>query len=133
MRQQYHSRIINGDRLIWNVNKLVEAATGLPVRDVPLDDIQELDETFWYDEGGAPPTCRSVCIHVKLIQETDLQYPIILCPQGRVIDGMHRVCKALIAGHSTLKAIQLPAMPAPDYTNVALDDLPYDSPPVTLP
>lgn len=132
MRQQYHQRLAGADKLIWNVNKIVAAAEQLPVQDVLLNEIAELDIPYWYDENGQEPTCRSVAIHAKLINETDLVYPIILCPEGRVIDGMHRVCKALIEGHQTIKARKFIHMPPPDYTNVDLDDLPYDSAPVTL-
>ena len=34
----------------------------------------------------------------RKIEETDLEYPIILAADGRVMDGMHRVCKALLEG-----------------------------------
>jgi len=31
---------------------------------------------------------------MRLIDEVDIGYPIILDRNGRVIDGMHRVCRA---------------------------------------
>ncbi len=90
MRQQYHSRLINGQRCIWDVNKLVEAARDFPIKDISLSDIQELDEEYWYDEDSPPATPRSIAIHAMLISKCDLAHPIILCSQGRVMDGMHR-------------------------------------------
>jgi len=42
------------------------------------------------------------------------------------MDGMHRVCKALISGLKTIKAVKLLAMPEPDYVAVPIDQLPYE-------
>ena len=55
-------------------------------------------------------------------------HPIILCSDGRLMDGMHRVCKALNHGHETIKAIRLEELPEPDHIDVDLDDLLYDEP-----
>lgn len=133
MRQQYHHRKIGSDTHVWDVNKIVEQLAALPVCAVALSDIEELDEAFWFGEDNGPaPTCRNIALHAKLIAEVDLRYPVILCPQGRVIDGMHRICKALIRGDKTIKAVRLEKMPPPDYFNVDLDDLPYDSAPLRL-
>jgi len=59
-----------------------------------------------------------VAAHAKLIAETDLKYPIILSADGRVMDGMHRVCKAFINNSDTLSAVQFEVNPAPDYIDV---------------
>ncbi|MEZ8989708.1 hypothetical protein BCT61_01950 [Vibrio breoganii] len=126
MRQQYHfRRSIEGQLLIWDVIKLVEMAQVMPVITVPLDAIQELDEAFWYDLGGAKPTCRNVAEHAKLIQQTDLNYPIILCDEGRVMDGMHRVCKALMQGATHIKAVQFTTPIAPHFIDLDPETLPY--------
>ncbi|WP_087018522.1 hypothetical protein [Thaumasiovibrio subtropicus] len=125
MRQQYHFRTSEQGLLAWNVFRLIEAAKGLAVIDVPLSAIKELDEAFWYDLGGAKPTCRNVLEHATLIQQADLTYPILLCHQGRVMDGMHRVCKALMLGQTSIKAVQFSDYLAPDYIDVSADALPY--------
>ena len=127
MRQQYHHRYTDKGRLVWDVKKLVEMTKDFPVIDVAISAIQELDETFWYqNDEEAQPTCKDVANHAKLIEDTDLSYPIILCSQGRVMDGMHRVCKAYLTGQETVKAVQFEKDPEPDYLDVSLDDLPYD-------
>lgn len=111
--------------LIWDVIKLIELARELEVISVPLESIKELDEAFWYDLGGAKPTCRNVAEHAKLIQQTDLSYPILLCSEGRVMDGMHRVCKALMNGDSHIKAVRFPHAIEPHFIDVDPDTLPY--------
>jgi len=63
--------------------------------------------------------------HARLICEADLRHPILLSSDGRVMDGMHRVAKALIAERLTLPAKRFVLDPAPDHVGVAPDDLPY--------
>ena len=51
----------------------------------------------------------------------------VLAPaDGRVMDGMHRVAKALIQNVDALPAKRFAEDPAPDHTGVPLDDLPYE-------
>lgn len=126
MRQQYHSRDVGGEHHVWDVNRLVLMAETLPAIEVPLFEFKEIDETYWYQEG-ALPTCRSVAEHARLIYETDLAYPVLLCSEGRVIDGMHRICKALMEGRSSVTAKRFETTPKPDYINVRLEELPYDA------
>ncbi|MGJ3495320.1 hypothetical protein PsalN5692_00590 [Piscirickettsia salmonis] len=90
-----------------------------------LSTIQELDEYFWYDHNNKP-TCRNIVEHTKLIQAADLQYPIILCKDGRVMDGMHRVCKALLQELTHINAVQFTAAIKPDFIGINPENLPYD-------
>jgi hypothetical protein len=124
MRQQYHFRRIGKNICVWNVNKLIEMSKEFPVKQVMVNEIIELDEPYWY-EMGALPTCRSIAQHIKLVYETDLSYPIILSSNSRVMDGMHRVVKAVIENHDRIAAVQFVEDPEPDYLNVYPDDLEY--------
>ncbi|MBI1763915.1 MAG: hypothetical protein HYR56_21020 [Acidobacteria bacterium] len=125
MRRQYHSRQVDGQRLIWDVHRLIELSRNLPVQQIALSEIAELDEPFWFEEE-AKPLCREIALHAKLIMETDLAYPIIRSSNGRVMDGMHRVCKAWLEDRPTIAAVQFQHDPAPDYVDADLDELPYD-------
>lgn len=126
MRRQYHSMSVNGRTLIWDVHRLVELTRAYPVQQVPLSQIRELDECFWFQ--GEPATCRAVALHAKLIQQVDPAYPIILSASGRVMDGMHRVCKALLENKAALPAVQFVEDPEPDYIDADVDALPYHEP-----
>jgi hypothetical protein len=108
------------------VHRLVRLTPDYRMQQVSLTLIAELDECFWFE--GEPATCRAVALHAKLIQETDLGYPIILSASGRVMDGMHRVCKALLEGRPTINAVQFTTDPEPDYIDADVDALPYDEP-----
>jgi hypothetical protein len=63
--------------------------------------------------------------HSQLIKDADLSFPIIVDPSGRVMDGMHRVCKALMLGNETILTVQLNELPEPDFIGVPPKDLPY--------
>ncbi len=126
MRRQYHFRQSDVGLLAWDVHRLVTLSRELPVSHVPLSSIAELDEAYWWDAGSPPPTCRQVIEHMQLVEAADLQYPIIICPQGRVMDGMHRVAKALLQGKQEIAAVRLLKLPSPDHVGVDPDDLCYD-------
>lgn len=126
MRKQYHFRNSECGLLAWDVDRLIRLTHGLQAVEVPLEEIRELDEAYWYGPAAEPPTCRSIAGHVHLIQAADLAWPIILCPAGRVMDGMHRVVRALVEGRPSVLAYRLPALPEPDHLGVDPDDLDYE-------
>jgi len=126
MRKQYHFEKTDRGVLIWDVHRLVELSKDSQPFDQPLEQIRELDQTFWFEHEGDRPTCRRIAEHAKLIAETDLAYPIILGADGRVMDGMHRVCKALVQGHRTVRAVRFDEDPEPDFVDVPPEDLSYD-------
>ncbi len=45
--------------------------------------------------------------HYKLVLDADLRYPIIINNSWQVIDGRHRICKAIITWKKKIKAIQI--------------------------
>ena len=125
MRKQYHLRQSPSGLLAWDVDRLIALSSRLPVREVPLSSIRELDEPFWFGEGSIPPTCREIAEHARLIAETDLAHPIILGADGRVMDGMHRVAKAYLENRPVVLAVRLEADPEPDFVGVDPEALPY--------
>ena len=128
MRQQYHSRKTDDGLYIWDVHKLVEQSKALPIVDVPLSDIKELDENYWFDGDWPVLNVRNIAVHAMLIEQCNLDYPIILDSQGRIMDGMHRCCRALIDNQKTIKAVQFEEDPEPHYIDVPIETLPHDDP-----
>ncbi|MBL1407656.1 hypothetical protein [Sphingobacterium faecale] len=126
MRKQYHFRQINQQLYAWDVERLIQLTQGLHPETIHLNEINEFNETYWYSDEGDSPTCRSIAEHMKLIKEADLAYPILICPEGKLMDGMHRVVKAYLEGLSSVQAFRLAILPQPDYIDVNPDDLPYD-------
>ncbi len=125
MRKQYHFRPSKHGYFAWDIDRLIALTKDFERQWVDLDSIRELDETFWFGDKSDKPTCRAIVEHLRLIEEVDLSYPIILSSDGRVMDGMHRVAKALLEGKEKIEAVQFSKDPEPDYENVQQDDLPY--------
>lgn len=124
MRKQYHFRKVENDTYIWDVDNLVALTRNFKVKEILLSEIKELNEPYWYPDSY--PTTQDIIDHMILIQEADLSYPIILCSQGRIMDGMHRVGKAKILGKVKICAVRFDKDPQPDYINVEEDELSYD-------
>lgn len=89
MRKQYHFWPGAAGLDAWDVDRLIELSGSLPVVDVTLKSIHEIDSVYWFDDRQERATVRRVVDHVGLIMEVDLSYPIILGHDGRVMDGMH--------------------------------------------
>ena len=121
MRKQYHFWRVDGGLDAWDVDRLVELSRDFPVKQVTLKSLWELDTAYW----SQPLTVRDVADHVRLVQAVDLTYPIILGVDGRVMDGMHRVVRALLEGHQTIAAVQFDVQPDPDFRNCEPSQLPY--------
>ena len=125
MRKQYHFRPSGNGYYAWDIDRLVALTKDSERLEVELNSIRELDETFWFGDKSDKPTCRAIVEHMRLIEKSDLNYPIILSSDGRVMDGMHRVGKALLEGRKSIEAVQFSPDPEPDYEDVHPDDLPY--------
>jgi hypothetical protein len=124
MRKQYHFWPGEHGMDAWDVDRIVELTRSLPVEDVDLAELFEIDRVYWFADWQRP-TVRKVVEHFRLVQEVDPSHPIILGPGGRVMDGMHRVARALLEGRATITARRLPVLPDPDYRNCHPEDLPY--------
>jgi hypothetical protein len=125
MRTQYHFRRSPRGLCAWDVHRLIGKSSDLVRERVPLSAIRELDEAFWANERVQQLTCREITGHARQMLDCDLKFPIILSRDGRVMDGMHRVCRALLDGRSDIEAVRFIEDPEPDYIGVHPDDLPY--------
>jgi hypothetical protein len=126
MRKQYN--FWPGERGLdaWDVDRLIRLSAELPVIDLPLADVTELDTSYWSTgEAGRPLTVREIVAHAALIQEVDLTYPVILAASGRVMDGMHRIARALLNHDASVKAVRFADDPEPDVRDCRPTDLPY--------
>jgi hypothetical protein len=129
MRKQYHFWPGDHDLDAWDVDRLIQLSRGLPVVAVPLDAIRELDTPYWSLPGDGPMTVVEIVTRMRFVRDVDPAYPIILGSDGRVMDGMHRVARALLEGRSTIRAVRFDVHPRPDFVDVRPEDLPYDDSP----
>ncbi len=124
VRKQYHFWPGEHGLNAWDVDRLVALSQGLPVVEIALADIDELDSNYWFDHGEQP-TVRRIVEHFRLTQAVDMSFPVILGPDGRVMDGMHRIARALLEDRPSIAAVRLPATPDPDFIACRPEDLPY--------
>ncbi|MCG7904389.1 MAG: hypothetical protein JAY60_18430 [Candidatus Thiodiazotropha weberae] len=74
--------------------------------DVPLDHLNVYHKYRSH-------TLREMVMHMQAVERADLSYPIILDEDGEVMDGRHRIMKALLKGEKTIKAVRFDENPAP--------------------
>ena len=120
LSQQYRYQP-NGDSWdAWKVETLIRHVEGLVAVDVPLTEFKELDVNYWF-HAGHEPTVRNVVMHmVHASQEVDPAYPVILGPDNAVMDGMHRIARAMLLGATKIRAVRLDTLPPPALERVEL-------------
>ncbi len=126
MRKQYHFWPGAEGLDAWDVDRLIRLSAHLPVEDVPLEAVWELDTPYWSFPGDGPTTVREIVTHMRLVQDVDTAYPVILGADGRVMDGMHRIVRAVLDGRRTIRAVRFDVLPEPDFRGCRPEDLPYD-------
>lgn len=92
---------------VYSVLDLIHYSRSLPVQDMPL---VCMDVSNIYP--GISSTTEYLS-HIRSVQEADLRYPILLDPEGAILDGRHRVAKALLAGRTHVKFRRFTVMPDP--------------------
>lgn len=101
---------------IWDVHRLWKLAEDLPILEIPLSEIQDLERVGWYGDPLAYGrlTIREVAAHAKRINEANLAHPILLSANGFLFDGLHRAAKAWMEGRSHILVKRFGVDPAPD-------------------
>ena len=125
MRKQYNFWPGMDGLDAWDVDKLIELSADFPILEIPIEEIWEVDTAYWSTGNDSKLTVRDFADHFKLMIETDLSYPVILNVDGRVMDGMHRIAKALAEGHKTIKAVRFNYHLVPDFVDCDPEQLPY--------
>ena len=103
------SQFKRGDS-IWKAQTLYDFAKAkdYPIQDMPLWCIDIGEKCFDCDN------LKTFIYQCKRVNDTSLDYPVILDDEGCIADGFHRLCKAILEGKETIKAIRLEEMPSPD-------------------
>jgi len=94
---------------VWTVSRLIKLAEGLEAFDLPLIHI-DLTGCYW-----RIASTRGFLFQMKRVQKADLIYPIILNYESMIMDGWHRICKAILEERETIKAVRFDYYVEPDY------------------
>ena len=101
-----NEQMCNLGRHSWSVPRLFELARNLPVMDVPIN---HLSLYYTYEKL----TLRDVVMHMNAVNDADLDKPIILDEDGELMDGRHRLMKAMLLGYEKIKAVRFDENPSP--------------------
>ncbi len=101
----------------WVIPRLWSLAEGMPTFDYEVGKFPHLDEVVWFDHHS-PPTVREVLSHASRIRDLDVNRPIILDEDGKVMDGVHRICRAILDGVTTIPAVRFSPTPIPDWIRI---------------
>jgi hypothetical protein len=94
----------SGAEQIWEVEDLWEASKNLPVVSVEIASLEEMsDPDYWITKAPDDPSIED---EMPRVLEADLSYPVILHPAGWMMDGYHRVYKALLRGDTHIRAVK---------------------------
>ncbi len=90
----------------WSVARLIELSKDLEVMEIPL---AHLNMYNTYNKL----TLREMVMHMNAVNSADLKHPIILDEDGEIMDGRHRVMKALLTEALTIKTVRFDENPSP--------------------
>lgn len=102
-----HDQVCCIGRHSWSVARLFELSRSLPVMTIPLD---HLCVYYTYEKL----TLREFVMHMKAANDADLDCPVILDEDGELMDGRHRIMKAMLLGIPSVKAVRFDKNPSPD-------------------
>jgi len=94
----------------WDASTLIAASKDLPVFDLDLMSI-DINRYPWRFENWS---FYSFLHHNLRVENADLKYPVILDEYGSIVDGWHRIAKAIMQGKDTIKAVRFKVMPEAD-------------------
>lgn len=94
----------------WLVSRLIELASDIVPKEVPVASFRDLDEQVW--EWDMTP--RDAVAHLRRVLDADLAYPIIVSEDGWVMDGCHRLAKALLENRETVLVVRFERNPPPN-------------------
>lgn len=90
----------------WSVARLINLTKNFKVMEIPL-------EHMYTYHIFKEVTLREMVGHIDAVNKADLSYPIILDEDGELMDGRHRLMKAILIGAKTIKAVRFEHNPKP--------------------
>ena len=109
IKESYCNCFIKKGR-IWKTESLIRKAETLPIFQFDVTDIN-LDEILRWQLVNL----RDYLNHYRRVNQADLLKPIILRSDDYIMNGWHRVIKALFDGKKYILAKQFKVDPEPDF------------------
>jgi hypothetical protein len=111
MKIERHSTIEEGQTCQlghhhFSIARLITLTAKFEVMEIPLNhlNVYQIYKNL---------TLRDMVKHMRAVSDADLSYPIILDEDGELMDGRHRIMKALFINAKTIKAVRFDTNPTP--------------------
>ena len=104
---------------VWKVKTLIKAASTLKAHEFDLSSISLEDPIRWHMNN-----VRDALAHLDRLRRADTSLPIIQRADGCIMNGWHRIIKAMSEGKKSIPAKIFIENPKPDFV------LPLDHPAV---
>ncbi len=104
---------------VWRVGTLIKAADVLDAYEFDLSNISLEDPIRWHMSS-----VRDALAHLDRLRKADISRPIIQRADGCIMNGWHRIIKAMSEGKAFILAKRFKENPKPDFI------LPLDHPAV---
>lgn len=100
--------LVSGDGH-WRISDLLKVIeeSNLPVFDFPLELINLSAQSFETND------LYEFLQHCQHVNKCTLDNPIIISHKGQILDGRHRICKAILQGETFIKAVRFPDIVRP--------------------
>jgi hypothetical protein len=98
------------DGKVWHTANLIERAKTLPIFKCPVAALRT-----GYSIWNGTDTIQGFAGHMRRVMDADLSHPIIFNADGSLMDGAHRIVKALIEERETIDAVRFEAEPPCDF------------------
>lgn len=96
-------------RKFWLTTSLIERSKGLEPFDCPLAALMT-----GYEIWNGANTIQGLAGHCRRVLDADFSHPIILGADGSLMDGGHRIAKAILEGREFIKAVRFDETPPHD-------------------
>lgn len=120
-----HRSTHTADGKCWYVDQLWILARDLPVTSRAVQSFRELQECCWEQSMGL----ADFAAHVRRVEQADPAYPIIISAEGWLMDGAHRLVKAMLRGETHVPVQQFQVTPPPDFEDPEPEELIEGFPP----
>ena len=102
-------QIFYNGKKVWKVSRLIFLASDLEVMEISFKHLNI------YNYYPVLTSTMDFVEEVKRVNDADLSCPIILDDEGYIMDGRHRLAKALLLKKKTIKAVRFEVNPIHDY------------------
>lgn len=100
-----HQQRVCYDDTYYAITDLIDAAKELPVIEVPTVALS------LHYRAPCSDTLLSFAKEMLRVQAADLSFPIIMSDENRILDGRHRLIKAMITNTEYIKIVRLLDLP----------------------